>query len=94
MLLSSRAPFFSRQGVDESSPVTVRRAPLVLDEIQYAPELVAAIKRRVDRIPKPAGKTPGKAGREAGRLAGQSTELRITKARRSTNHDPRANFTA
>ena len=24
-------------------------APLILDEIQYAPELVAAIKRRVDR---------------------------------------------
>jgi len=26
-------------------------APLILDEIQYAPELVAAIKRRVDRAP-------------------------------------------
>jgi len=26
-----------------------RRPPLVLDEIQYAPELVAAIKRRIDR---------------------------------------------
>src|SRR5208283_1457229 len=26
-------------------------APLILDEIQYAPELVAALKRRVDRAP-------------------------------------------
>jgi predicted AAA+ superfamily ATPase len=31
-----------------------RRPPLVLDEIQYAPEVVAAIKRRVDR-----SRTPG-----------------------------------
>src|SRR5688500_16403928 len=30
-----------------------RRPPLVLDEIQYAPELVAAIKRRVDIDNKP-----------------------------------------
>jgi hypothetical protein len=30
-----------------------RKAPLVLDEIQYAPELVGAIKRRVDRDRKP-----------------------------------------
>ena len=28
-------------------------APLILDEIQYVPELIAAIKRRVDRNPKP-----------------------------------------
>jgi predicted AAA+ superfamily ATPase len=35
--------------------------PLVLDEIQYAPELVAAIKRRVDRIraAEPADRAPG-----------------------------------
>ncbi|MBE7463679.1 MAG: ATP-binding protein [Planctomycetes bacterium] len=30
-----------------------RKTPLILDEIQYAPELVAAIKRRVDRNRKP-----------------------------------------
>ena len=29
------------------------RSPLLLDEIQYAPELVAAIKRRVDRDRRP-----------------------------------------
>jgi len=29
------------------------RSPLLLDEIQYAPELVAAIKRRVDRDRQP-----------------------------------------
>ena len=29
------------------------RRPLLLDEIQYAPELVAAIKRRVDKDPTP-----------------------------------------
>jgi predicted AAA+ superfamily ATPase len=33
-------------------------APLILDEIQYAPELVAAIKRRVDRT-SDAGRQPG-----------------------------------
>jgi len=31
-----------------------RKAPLILDEIQYAPELVASIKRRIDR-----DRTPG-----------------------------------
>ena len=30
-------------------------SPLILDEIQYAPELVAAIKRRVDGVPASAG---------------------------------------
>ena len=29
------------------------RTPLVLDEVQYAPELVAAVKRRIDRMRKP-----------------------------------------
>jgi hypothetical protein len=36
-------------------------APLILDEIQYAPELVAAVKRRVDRATGKSG-----AGRRAG----------------------------
>ncbi|MBW2368781.1 MAG: AAA family ATPase [Deltaproteobacteria bacterium] len=31
-----------------------RRPPIILDEIQYAPELVPAIKRRVDRDRSPA----------------------------------------
>lgn len=35
-------------------------APLILDEIQYAPELVPAIKRRIDRVPDGAARrTPG-----------------------------------
>jgi predicted AAA+ superfamily ATPase len=38
-------------------------APLVLDEIQYAPELVAALKRRVDRTP---GRTSDATGRRPG----------------------------
>ena len=32
-----------------------RPAPLVVDEVQYAPDLVAAIKRRVDRDRTPGG---------------------------------------
>ena len=43
-------------------------APLILDEIQYAPELVAAIKRRVDRTAAADG--PGADGRSVGRQAG------------------------
>ncbi len=43
-------------------------APLILDEIQYAPELVAALKRRVDRAPVPSD---GPGGRAAGRRPGQ-----------------------
>ena len=47
-------------------------APLILDEIQYAPELVAAIKRRVDRPPAAKGKSAkAAASRSAGRRAGQ-----------------------
>jgi hypothetical protein len=47
--------------------------PLILDEIQYAPEVVAAIKRRVDRPPgskKASSKARGKKA-AAGRRPGQ-----------------------
>jgi len=46
-------------------------APLILDEIQYAPELIAAIKRRVDRGAPTAGAGPKAARRTAGRRPGQ-----------------------
>lgn len=58
------------------------RTPLILDEIQYAPELVAAIKRRVDQAAAPARppakvsgrsgprKSNGAGGSEVGRKAG------------------------
>lgn len=45
-------------------------APLILDEIQYAPELVAAIKRRVDR-PSPPPRASSKGRAEVGRRPGQ-----------------------
>jgi len=48
--------------------------PLILDEIQYAPELVAAIKRRVDRAAAPRSSRAGKgagAGGEGARAPGQ-----------------------
>ncbi|NLF30968.1 MAG: ATP-binding protein [Planctomycetes bacterium] len=41
-------------------------APLILDEIQYAPELVAAIKRRVDRASAGGRGSAMRVGREAG----------------------------
>lgn len=46
-------------------------APLILDEIQYAPELVAAIKRRVDRAQKPRATGAKAVRRTTGRLPGQ-----------------------
>jgi len=45
-------------------------APLVLDEIQYAPELVAAIKRRVDRAAATPTASKARGGRSVGRRAG------------------------
>jgi hypothetical protein len=44
-------------------------APLILDEIQYAPELVAAIKRRVDRCPSPVRAVAETGSRAGGRAA-------------------------
>jgi predicted AAA+ superfamily ATPase len=46
-------------------------APLVLDEIQYAPELVGAIKRRVDRAAPPSRAGAATDRQAAGRRAGQ-----------------------
>ncbi len=46
-------------------------APLILDEIQYAPELVAAIKRRVDRCPAPVRAVAETGSRAGGRAAGR-----------------------
>lgn len=39
--------------VDPDLFLETRKTPLILDEIQYVPQLVAAIKRRVDRSRKP-----------------------------------------
>ncbi len=41
-------------------------SPLILDEIQYAPELIAALKRRVDRTVPPARGMAESVGRRAG----------------------------
>ena len=46
-------------------------APLILDEIQYAPELVAAIKRRIDRTAESARPGSGARPTAVGRRPGQ-----------------------